>query len=99
MQASLFVMQISLTIDLLRKFGTEEAKNKLPPVKISYTVTNMKPFDNILRFLGYRIEPSLKDTAIQFVMLPPCNFDELLEMVLGLVKCLHCKCCYTVIVS
>eukprot|EP00795_Rhopilema_esculentum_P010358 gene10358-19059_t len=80
---------ISLTIDLLRKFGTEEAENKLPPVKISCTVTNLKPFDNILRFLGYRIEPSLEDTAIQFVMLPPWNFDELLEMVLGLVKCLH----------
>ena len=63
----------------------------LPAVRMNNELVKMPPIQKLLLFLGYKLEPSLEEDDIMFLMMPPWNFDELLQAILLCLRYLQCK--------
>lgn len=49
---------------------------------------NLSSVQNFLNAFGYKLEPSLEEVDVMYVMLPPWNFDDILERSLSFVQSL-----------
>ena len=82
----LILPQITLSTRQILDFASQEDLKLLPAVKISNDLITLASVKELLRALGYKLEPSLNEKDVTYLMLPPWNFDDILGRSLDLLQ-------------